>query len=66
MILTCYAILNTRIEIQTKQNRDNLSSLMGLNPELLWSKEKQNDEIMEINILAFNAKIWYITLIPNK
>jgi hypothetical protein len=66
MILTCYAILNTRIEIQTKQNRNNLSSLMGLNPELLWSKVKRNDEIMEINILTFNAKIWYITLIPNK
>ena len=40
-----------------------LSSLMGLNPELLWSKEKRNDDIMEVNILAFIATALFI-LIP--
>jgi photosystem II PsbM protein len=40
-----------------------LSSLMGLNPELLWSKEKRNDEIMEVNILAFIATALFI-LVP--
>ena len=41
----------------------NLASLMGLNPELLWSKEKRNDEIMEVNILAFIATALFI-LVP--
>lgn len=34
---------------------------MGLNPELLWSKKK--DEIMEVNILAFIATALFI-LVP--
>uniref|UniRef100_UPI0030E0504A photosystem II subunit M n=1 Tax=Streblus asper TaxID=648879 RepID=UPI0030E0504A len=36
---------------------------MGLNPELLRIKEKRNDEIMEVNILAFIATALFI-LIP--
>ena len=36
---------------------------MGLNPELLRSKEKRNDEIMEVNILAFIATALFI-LVP--
>jgi len=38
---------------------------MGLNPELLRSKKKKkrNDEIMEVNILAFIATALFI-LVP--
>lgn len=36
---------------------------MGLNPELLRSKKKRNDEIMEVNILAFIATALFI-LVP--
>ncbi|KAJ0077592.1 hypothetical protein Patl1_35492 [Pistacia atlantica] len=37
---------------------------MGLNPELLQSKKKKrNDEIMEVNILAFIATALFI-LVP--
>lgn len=36
---------------------------MGLNPELLRIKEKSNDEIMEVNILAFIATALFI-LVP--
>ena len=36
---------------------------MGLNPELLRSKEKPNHEIMEVNILAFIATALFI-LVP--
>jgi len=36
---------------------------MGLNPELLRIKEKYNDEIMEVNILAFIATALFI-LVP--
>jgi hypothetical protein len=39
------------------------SSFMGLNPELLWSKEKRNEEIMEVNILAFIATALFILLL---
>lgn len=36
---------------------------MGLNPELLWIKEKSNDDVMEVNILAFIATALFI-LVP--
>lgn len=36
---------------------------MGLDPELFWSKKKKNDEIMEVNILAFIATALFI-LVP--
>lgn len=36
---------------------------MGLNPQLLRIKEKWNDEIMEVNILAFIATALFI-LVP--
>ncbi len=36
---------------------------MGLNPELFRIKEKRNDEIMEVNILAFIATALFI-LVP--
>ena len=36
---------------------------MGLNPELFRIKEKWNDEIMEVNILAFIATALFI-LVP--
>ena len=36
---------------------------MGLNPEVLRIKEKWNDEIMEVNILAFIATALFI-LVP--
>lgn len=42
---------------------EKLSISMGLNPEFLRSKEKWNDEIMEVNILAFIATALFI-LVP--
>nr|YP_010726727.1 photosystem II protein M [Citrus japonica var. margarita]QZL38078.1 photosystem II protein M [Citrus japonica]WDZ64936.1 photosystem II protein M [Citrus hindsii]WDZ64311.1 photosystem II protein M [Citrus japonica var. margarita]WDZ64400.1 photosystem II protein M [Citrus japonica]WDZ64668.1 photosystem II protein M [Citrus japonica] len=36
---------------------------MGLNPELLRSKKKPNDETMEVNILAFIATTLFV-LVP--
>jgi photosystem II PsbM protein len=36
---------------------------MGLNPELLQSKEKRKSETMEVNILAFIATALFI-LVP--
>lgn len=42
---------------------ERFSISMGLNPEFLRSKEKWNDEIMEVNILAFIATALFI-LVP--
>lgn len=36
---------------------------MGLNPELLRNKKKRNNDIMEVNILAFIATALFI-LVP--
>ena len=57
-------ILYHRDKIYTTEFTDERFFIsMGLNPEVLWSKEKRNDEIMEVNILAFIATALFI-LVP--
>ena len=65
MILIRFRIIEIEfISLNLDEFRDERFIIsMGLNPELLRSKKKPNNEIMEVNILAFIATALFI-LVP--
>lgn len=65
MILIRFGIIEIEfISLNLDEFRDERFIIsMGLNPELLRSKKKPNNEIMEVNILAFIATALFI-LVP--
>lgn len=59
MILIWFDIIEMEFILLNLEVKDFLF-FMGLNFELLWSKEKWNDEIMEVNIFVFIVIVLFI------
>jgi hypothetical protein len=63
--ITCYGLVENDSDIvhDLLESRRRSGGILTNEKELLWSKEKQNDEIIEVNILVFIAISLFILVL---